>query len=216
MAVVLENRVAAGVAPAAQFPQQHHAVGHPGRQPFVDVRGKRVEARAPFRARFCLGHPRRPQLRPHRVPGDAQLGGDLPDRPPVPVQFVAPFHESTSSHLAAPSLPARRLKRRSRLFDGGSIPTRRSWVNLHPAITPSHPTASGATAPFTSSDTGREFLAAGSRVIGRRQAGPWGGADVRRQDALGTPAKPDPEFATSISSAGEPASRGGASICFGC
>lgn len=94
--VILEDRVAAGIALRPQFPQQHHAVGHPIGQSRIDAGGKRVEARAPLRPRFRLGHPLRPQIRPHRVPGDPRLRGDAADRRSLAARFVESFHEPTS------------------------------------------------------------------------------------------------------------------------
>jgi len=76
---LFQDRVAAVVPHGPDLPQQHDAVVHPFCQPPEDIILVGVELGAALGQRLRLGDLRCPDL-PHRVSGDLQPPGDLPDR----------------------------------------------------------------------------------------------------------------------------------------
>ena len=92
--VVLQDRVAAVIAPGPQLPVQHHAVLQPIVEATVDVTGVWVQLGCSARPGLGPDGLRRFQIPAHRVPGDAQFPGDPPDGATRSFHLVYFFHFS--------------------------------------------------------------------------------------------------------------------------
>ena len=92
--VLHHRRVATLIAQGADLPIQHPTILQPFRHSQVDVLQVRVQLRPPRRPRLRPHGFRRFQIPAHRVPGNVQLPGNLPDRTARAFHLVNLFHLS--------------------------------------------------------------------------------------------------------------------------
>ena len=92
--VLHHRRIAALVAQGADLPIQHPAILQSFRHSQVDVLQVRVQLRPSWWPRLRPHRLRRFQIPAHRVPGNVQLPGNLPDRTASAFQLVYLFHLS--------------------------------------------------------------------------------------------------------------------------